>query len=350
MTRWGLTGDLKRAFLEKNQAEPVTQLRHMEEGSELLVYYPRNNRKDYHSDKTTNPGWLRYHNISSLLARFFITAHFNHGKVKNWRDNCIGTISIYKGNGESHVERTHLPMLDYDGKNIKTRVKKAVKKLQATYGLGDATLYLTRNGLHVYFFSDKVTWSTYEEMLTASGCCEGFAKSTKEKQYAVLRVSAKYTDFDIFPYTVIKSPKPTKHRPGKKALIIQEILRQGQGCGTHFATLYPQWANFQEDSIPWSVPRNVARAAGRKRVKKVSAKHLYSWAKETIERGNTPGKTTIHDEVDVSADEAAAHEIAAKLDYYHEKFPTTTSSVSGSTTYSVSGNTIPRYYYNDYAK
>ncbi len=234
---------------------------------EMLVHYPRsaNQAGRYDNDHTVNPGWLNYHNVKDLLARFFVTVHANYGKVRNWRELCIGITSLDHESG-------HLPMFDYDGKNIKTRVKKDVKQLQKQFGLGDAAIYETRRGLHVYFFSDLVEQDQYTEMLNSVNCCKGFKRSFERSGYAVLRVSAKYTEFDILPYKVIISPNRGATRPGRKAALIQELLRLGQECGTHFASLYPQWGQYQEDMTPWKVGGK--NRPGR-RVKKVSKEAYY---------------------------------------------------------------------------
>ena len=230
--------------------------------AEMLVHYPRNANQAgrYDQDHTVNPGWLNFHNVKDLLARFFVTVHANYGKVRNWRELCIGITSL------DH-EGSQLPMFDYDGKNIKTRVKKDVKQLQKQFGLGDATIYETRRGLHVYFFSDLVEQDQYTEMINSVNCCKGFKSSFERNGYAVLRVSAKYTEFDILPYKVIISPNRGATRPGRKAALVQELLRLGQECGTHFASLYPQWGRYQEDMTPW---RGGGKKKAGRRVKKIS--------------------------------------------------------------------------------
>lgn len=242
-------------------------------GAEMLVYYPRTAKQgDTYDDQTVNPGWLSFHNIKDLLARFFMTVHANYGKVGNWRGLCIGITSMDHGGDQ-------MPMFDYDGKNIKTRVKKDIKQLQKQFGLGDATIYETRKGLHVYFFSNLVEREQYTEMLNSVVCCKGFKHSFEKNGYAVLRVSAKYTEFDILPYKVIISPNRGMTRPGRKAALIQELLRLGQECGTHFASLYPQWGRYQEDLAPW-------KPAGKKkpmrRIKKIS--HAEYKAKQKLRK------------------------------------------------------------------
>jgi hypothetical protein len=229
--------------------------------AEMLVHYPRTAKQgEEYEDHTVNPGWLNFHNVKDLLARFFVTIHANYGKVRNWRDLCIGITSIDHEGGQ-------MPMFDYDGKNIKTRVKKDIKKIQKEFGLGDAAIYETRRGLHVYFFSDLVDLETYKAILDSVECCKGFKTSFEKNGYAVLRVSAKYTEFDILPYKVIVSPNRGRTRPGRKAALVQELLRLGQECGTHFASMYPQWAHYGEDKTPW-------KTAGKKRpgrrVRKIS--------------------------------------------------------------------------------
>jgi len=231
-------------------------------GEEMLVYYPRAAKQGnaYEQDQTVNPGWLKYHNIKDLLARFFVTTHAHHGKVSNWRDLCIGITSMDHEGG-------HLPMFDYDGKNIKTSVKKDIKQLQNKFGLGNATIYETRRGLHVYFFSDLVETKIYKDMLDSVNCCKGFKISFERNSYSVLRISAKYTDFDIRPYKVVVSPNHGRGRPGRKAALIQEFIRMGQECGTHFASMYPQWGHYQEDLSPW---KPASKNKPMRRVKKIS--------------------------------------------------------------------------------
>lgn len=218
---------------------------------------------------------LRYHNIRDLLARFFLTVHAQTGRMSNWRGFCIGITSLASNpllrSRGYYDSPQHVPMFDYDGKNIKTKVKKDIKQLQKKYRLGNATIYTTKSGLHVYFFSDVVPWKIYREMLQSVDCCRGFAKATVAQSYAVLRVSAKYTEFDIEPYKVVTSPHQAGKRPGRKAAVVQALLDLGRQCGTHFASLYPQWARFQEDPRPWkpSTRKKVVR-----RVKKIPPEEL----------------------------------------------------------------------------
>jgi hypothetical protein len=250
------------ANAEVEEEEPgVTNHWRQVRNTEMLVYYPRKSTADKgYEDHSESPGWLNFYNVKDLLARFFVTIHAHEGKVTNWRELCIGVTSL-------HHDGEHLPMFDYDGKNIKTRVKKDIKTLQSKFKLGDATIYETRRGLHVYFFSDLIDMDTYREMLDATGCCKGFKASTIRNGYATLRVSAKYTEFDIHPYKVIVSPNRVRTRAGRKAAIVQELLRLGQECGTHFASLYPQWAQFREDLSSWKVS---GRKGPLRRVKKMT--------------------------------------------------------------------------------
>jgi hypothetical protein len=237
--------------------------------SEQLVYYPRRKGEGRgYDDPTSGPGWLCFYNIKDLLARFFVSIHSGFGKIDNWREYCIGVVSIHQGRG-------HTPMLDYDGKDIKTLVKKDIERLQDKFKLGDATLYTTRKGIHVYFFSDLVSWDTYREVLSQSKCCKGFRRACDNRGYSVLRVSAKYTLFDIEPYTVMKSPHTKGRRPGQKAAIVKELLRLGQECGTHFMSLYPQWGHYEEDVVPW---RTGAPPKKQKRLRKApgkKSKHIF---------------------------------------------------------------------------
>lgn len=261
------------AFL-KQVAEDDAQAKEAEEtpvegaarGRESLVFYPRDTR--YGRDDTIVVGPHDYTNYRDLLARFFLFSYENYMRKNNWRKYCIGITScIFNGQGNE----LHMPMYDYDGKNIKTQVKKDIKKLQKEFGFGDATIYTTRSGVHVFFFTDAVNLKTYMQTLEAIKCCEGFTTATKNHGYATLRVSAKYTKFDIQFDQIIQSPRRNGRRPGRKAHLIQELIRQGQECGTHFAALYPQWALFIEDSREWRNPASAKKGRG-KVVRKLSKK------------------------------------------------------------------------------
>ncbi len=215
---------------------------------EYLVFYPRSQRADDYSENTVNPGEMVYTNIKSLLARFFITIHSSYGKMYNWREFCIGVISA---NVSTAGKELHMPMFDYDGKNIKTHVRKQVKVLQEEHGLGDAWVYKTKRGLHVYFFTDLVDRNEYLDMLRDSECCKGFRRATENHGYGTLRISAKFTKFDISLEYILRSKKRYARRMTRKAHLVQELIRMGQECGTHFASLFPQWAYFQEDPSEW---------------------------------------------------------------------------------------------------
>ena len=55
----------------------------------------------------------------------------------------------------------------------------------------------------------------------------------------------------------------------RKAHLVQELIRMGQECGTHFASLFPQWAYFQEDPSEWKQgpPKRGRKARNIKEVK-----------------------------------------------------------------------------------
>ena len=277
-----LTQQLDKKFLEglyyydfpKSSPKPSPKEDPMEHISdrERLVAYPREG-SDYRHSNNLDCGPLEYHNVRELLARFFLSIHYNMTRIHDWRPMCIGITSLLgqkdyrRALGEHEdleAQNVHMPVLDFDGKNIKTKVKKSVKKVQQKYALGDATLFLTKGGMHVYFFSDAVSFSTLVDIINDSNCCRGFAQATKRHKNAVLRVSAKYTSFDIEFDQVIPSKHQGAKRPYRKAYLVQELIRLGQECGTHIASLYPQWANFQEDPKEWSPPR-----AKNKKIRKV---------------------------------------------------------------------------------
>jgi len=229
---------------------------------EILVWYPRTADHDQgYQDNTIDHGALRYFNTEELLARFFISAHTYHGAVANWRNHCIGITNMYTdGSG------AYMPLFDYDGKNVKTRIRKDTKLLQETCGLGNAWVYETRRGFHVYFFSDRVSRNEYLEMLKSTEACKGFKKATANRNYAVLRVSAKYTEFDIRFLYMLPARDGKLRRMTRKAHLIQSLLALGEECGTHFASLYPQWARFQEDKKEW---KPTPKRKNGKRIRKV---------------------------------------------------------------------------------
>lgn len=217
--------------------------------NEMLVWYPRKASNAGYENDTMNSGILQYFNIKDLLARFFIQAHVDFGPIKNWRHNIIGVTNI---DGFEGPPETRMPVFDYDGKNVKTKIRKDVKLLQKTYQLGNAWVYETKRGFHIYFFCDRVPKAEYLTMLESVQCCEGFKRVTNKKGYAVLRVSAKYTDFDIkFLYILSTGNKEKLRRMGQKAYIIQKLLALGEECGTHFASLFPEWAYYKEDQKEW---------------------------------------------------------------------------------------------------
>ena len=235
--------------------------------TEQLVWYPRNADVGAgYDDNTAAVDPIQYTNITDLLARFFIQSHAMWGVIKNWRSNIIGCTSICFQQGIPFGPM-HMPMLDYDGKNVKKIVRKDVKALQKDHGLGNAWVYETRRGFHVYFFTDVVTWDQYHEMLEKVQCCKGFKRASINRGYAVLRVSAKYTDFDIKPLYVLESDCTKLRRLPQKAHVIQALIKLGQDCGTHFASMYPQWAHFKQDYKEWRL--NGQKKPMAKRVKKV---------------------------------------------------------------------------------
>jgi len=198
--------------------------------TEQLVWYPR--KADVgagYDDNTAAVDPIQYTNIVDLLARFFIQSHAMWGVIKNWRSNIIGCTSICFQQGIPFGPM-HMPMLDYDGKNVKKIVRKDVKTLQKDYGLGNAWVYETRRGFHVYFFTDVVTWDQYHEMLEKVHCCKGFKRASINRGYAVLRVSAKYTDFDISLLYVLESGCTKLRRLPQKAHVIQALIKLGQDC------------------------------------------------------------------------------------------------------------------------
>ena len=232
---------------------------------EYLVYYSRKN-KDYSQEETSQTlGALEFVNVKELLARFFVGVYFRSERVGNWRGKCIGISSMMDAGNQYG---SHMPMFDYDG-NVKKKIRKDVADFQDKYGLGDAWVYRTKKGFHVYFFCDQVANEIYMQMLKEANCCQGFKERSMGNQFSILRVSAKYTRFDIELEYILKSKNTSVlKRPLKKAHVIQELISLGQQCGTHLASLYPQWARFREDAKEWRAPpkpktRRVRRKSGK---------------------------------------------------------------------------------------
>jgi hypothetical protein len=237
---------------------------------EMLVWYPRNSRGGGYENNAA-AYLLSYFNINDLLARFFITAHTQTGPIEDWRPLVIGCTSGYTGKNFRHgTTSIHMPMLDYDGKNVKKIIRKDVKLLQKKYDLGHAWVYETRRGFHVYFFCDQVSLESYAAMLEEVQCCKGFKRAFRERGgYSVLRVSAKYTDFDIAELYVLASRTNRVLRMTHKAHTIRALIALGQQCGTHLASMFPQWAHFHEDPKEWKPPTKKTTA---KRIRKAYKK------------------------------------------------------------------------------
>lgn len=247
---------------------------HPDLAEEMLVFYPRKGIAGDYEDNTVDMGTFQHFNIRDLLARFFIEVHAHYGGVPNWRHNIVGITSMHFGH--PNCPNAHLPMFDYDGKNVKKRIRKDVKLLQQQHGLGDAWVYETKRGFHVYFFCDAVPRDAYLDMLEEVKCCRGFKKAARSRGYSVLRVSAKYTDFDIKFLYVLAAKERRLQRMPRKAHTIRALLDLGQRCGTHFASLFPQWAHFQEDPQEWKPsPKRKKAARKGKRIRKLSADEEY---------------------------------------------------------------------------
>lgn len=279
---------LEMSNSKSKRDRPLTSLSHRRD--DCLVYYPRSSPEGPYRDNTVHVGFQRHANVHELLARFFLKVHFHQQRISNWRDLCIGITSHIQQrpwrapNGQT-IE-AHMPMFDYDGKNIKTLIRRDVKKLQKEAGLGPAWVYRTKRGFHVYFFTDIVSKGEFLKMLDMVKCCKGFKASVKRHGRAVLRLSAKYTEFDI-KFEYVLEPEQAGDMPRRKhqkAHVIEYLLRLGQECGTHFASLFPQWANFMEDPEPWKpAPRNRRRKPGSRKVKKIPSAAAQAFGQVYVE-------------------------------------------------------------------
>ncbi len=271
--------------------------------SEMLLYYPRSNKNYGKGGEGRGIDSIQFVNVKELLARFFVGVYYNWERIKNWRSQCIGITSMisptrgdYSGN--------QMPMFDYDG-NVKKKIKKDVAEFQKKYELGDAWVYRTKRGYHVYFFCDQISQDLFMQMVGEAECCPGFKEQTASNGFATLRVSAKYTNFDIELEYILRNKNPSVvKRPLKKAHIVQELLSLGQQCGTHLASLYPQWALFKEDPKEWRSPAK----SGVRRVRRKSnyknpftqeelirmKQELYRGVDYEAEKAATPDKASSH--------------------------------------------------------
>ncbi len=235
---------------------------------ETLVYYPRSKSiDDYDSDRSIHIPEIPYLNVRDLMARFFLTAHLTAKKVKNWRDYCVGISSTQTARTREEATalcQFHMPMFDYDGSNVKSKIRKDVKILQLEFSLGDAWVYKTKRGYHVYFFTDNVAWEQFDTMLQQVQCCKGFRKVSRSRQAAVLRVSAKYTEFDISLQYVLRSKIRSENRVSQKGHVVQSLLQMGQDCNTHVATLFADQVYYEEDETVWR-----SKGPGGKRIRKI---------------------------------------------------------------------------------
>lgn len=216
----------------------------------LVAYERKQKTKEaYAINNNIEVGTTSFYNIRELIAYFLVWVHTREKKIKNWRNYCVGITShYYDRRSDTYF---HLPMFDYDGKDSLKKAMKDIGYLQNKHNLGNAHLFKTRNGIHVYFFSDGLSYGDYVNLLDRTSCCKGFKKNVKRRTYACLRISAKYTDFDIEPLSVVKSKNQGDKKPAEHQALVNAFVNLGMICNTHFASLFPQWAFYEEDVEPW---------------------------------------------------------------------------------------------------
>jgi hypothetical protein len=100
------------------------------------------------------------------------------------------------------------------------------------------------------------------EMLDKAQCCKGFRKMTKNRGFATLRVSAKYTKFDIQPLYILRSKERHLRRMTTFGRTVMALLELGNQCGTHLAAMFPKQASFTEDETEW---RATKKKPGKKK-------------------------------------------------------------------------------------
>jgi len=115
------------------------------------------------------------------------------------------------------------------------------------------------------FVTHYVNWLMFEQVQ----CCKGFKRSARHRGYSILRVSAKYTDFDIKLLYVLAANDGKLRRLSRKAHTIQALIGLGQECGTHIASMYPEWAHFKQDPKEWKPSPKKNTAKRIKKAKKI---------------------------------------------------------------------------------
>jgi hypothetical protein len=192
-----------------------------------FAMYPRNSGP---GDPNTFWFSVDFSNLQEMLANLFLQAHYRKLKGANWRGFTLAVGSSMPVN----IYSKHMPIMGYAGRNVRKTIKQDVGKLQAEFGLGPA------------------------RVMAASTCSPGFKDAFDRLSFGLMRVSAQYTSFDILRRDYLLPSDTTPRRPHILGLAVEHMLDLGDQCGTHLASLFPQWCKFIEDDTPWR-PNKVSR-------------------------------------------------------------------------------------------
>ncbi len=133
----------------------------------------------------------------------------------------------------------YLVFLDYDYDNIKS-IRQEIMSLQNEYTLGNAYLFKTTAGYHVYFM-DLMNYDEFVEILDASSC-DKYYKSVPKKNNIrtwILRTTSKGSNKITFEGVIENKHMRPLSRPHLEYILIRGVPK------TIIEPLYPfsKWAN-----------------------------------------------------------------------------------------------------------
>lgn len=100
-------------------------------------------------------------------------------------------------NSSVEWENNHIIMLDYDIPDIE-KVVQSVRELQEFWKLGDAEVFKTRNGHHVFFWYDHVPYERLKQIIDFARYVDPMYKYiSKYYDHKTIRVAGKYKEKDI---------------------------------------------------------------------------------------------------------------------------------------------------------
>ena len=106
----------------------------------------------------------------------------------------------------------HLIMLDYDIGDLEL-VKDSLREAQAFWCLGDAEIFRTKHGYHVFFWYDHVPFTRLRMIIDYARRVDPMYRFiTRYYDHKTVRVAGKYADPDIHPVCILPGCRnPTGH-------------------------------------------------------------------------------------------------------------------------------------------